>query len=55
MAAKKKKRTAEELASLIPFMIFDMKNGFLWGPDHKYPGTKPYWNTGLPATWRYIV
>ena len=49
--AKKKGRTAEEMAKTPSFMVFDMKQGFLWGPAHEKPGTKPYWNTGKQAVW----
>lgn len=54
--AKRKKRTDEELAALSPYMVFDSKRGYSWGPsgpDNKEPGTLPYWNTGEAATWRY--
>lgn len=49
--AHKKKRSAEELAEEKPYMVFDERRGFVWGPAHATPGELPYWNTGKVATW----
>lgn len=50
--AKRKRR--DDMDTTPSYMVFDAKRGYVWGPDHKAPGTIPYWNTGLPATWAFI-
>jgi len=49
----KKKRSKEELAAALPYMVFDLKRGYVWGParSEEIAGTLPYWNTGKIASW----
>lgn len=56
MSTGKKKRAVMPDAET--YMTFHPERGYVWGPacgEKRVPGSKPYWNTGLPATWRYLT